>query len=166
MLTTDEKVSFLSEVSSLQGLTPGQYKTLANICTEEFYLAGDRIFNQGEADGALFVIVDGRVVLEREIRDKTDTVSLNVAQMGDYFGEISLFYDAPWSVTATATRPTTVLKLLNDDFGAFIRTHPDLLVKLNSVISQRLVEAHVKISEITRGEKPLEVQKLYEKLDF
>jgi CRP/FNR family transcriptional regulator len=166
MLTTNEKVSFLSEVSSFHGLTPAQYKKLASICTEEFYLAGDRIFNQGEADGALFVIVDGRVVLEREIRDHTDTVSLNVVQTGDYFGEISLFYDAPWSVAATATRATTVLKLLNDDFGAFIREHPDLLVKLNSVISQRLVEAHVKISEITWGERPLEVQKLYERLEF
>ena len=166
MLSIDEKITFLTGVSSFNGLTSTQYQSLANICREEYYNAGDRIFNRGETDGALFVVIEGKVLLEREILNKFNTVSLNTVSAGDYFGEISLFYDAPWSVSATATQATTLLKLLNDDFGTFALSHPALLVKLNRVLSQRLVEAHVKISEVTRGKKPHELQKLYDGLNF
>lgn len=166
MLSLDEKISFLARVPSFRRLKPAQTRKLANLCREEFYLAGDQFFNQSEANETLFIIVEGRVVLERKIGGKSDTVSLNVVQSGDSFGEISLFYNVPWSVKATATRPTTVLRLRHDDFSAFIDDHPELLDALNSAINQRLAEANVKISEITWGKKPHQAQKLYEKLSF
>ena len=166
MLSMDEKGSFLRDVSTFRCLTTPQLDTLAVLCHEKTFNAGERIFNQGESDGALFIVVDGQVILEREIQSSTDTVSMNMVKPGGYFGEISLFYDAPWSVSATATKPTTILKLLNDDFALFARNHVDLLVEFNHVLSQRLVEAHDKISEVTQVKKPREIQKLYDKLDF
>jgi len=143
-----------------------QFDELAGMCQVNTYGTGEQIFRQGEMDGALFIVVDGQVLLEREILSHSDTVSLNSIKPGDYFGEISLFLDAPWSVTATATRPSTIMKLENDNFSDFVCKHPELLIELNHVLSQRLVEAHDKISEITRGKKPREMQKLYDKLDF
>jgi hypothetical protein len=49
---------------------------------------------------------------------------------------------------------------------AFAHQNPDLLLELNQILSQRLVEAHDKIAEVTSSRKPRELQKLYEKLDF
>lgn len=166
MLSLDEKISFLARVASFRELTPEQSGKLAKLCREEFYLAGEQFFNQSEANEALFIIVEGRAVLERKIGGKSDTVSLNVVQSGDSFGEISLFYDVPWTLKATATRPTTALRLHHNDFSAFIDDHPELLDALNSAINQRLVEANIKISEITWGEKRCAAQKLCQKLAF
>ncbi|MBT3389258.1 MAG: Crp/Fnr family transcriptional regulator [Chloroflexi bacterium] len=166
MLTISEKVEFLNGVSAFNELLPEQFQSLANICEEKFYNAGERIFSQGEADGALFIVVSGKVLLERETDDANKSVSMNTVGTRGYFGEISLFYDAPWSVSATAMQSTKVLKLINDDFAVFVTGQPRLLVKMNTVLSQRLVEAHDKISEITRNRKPRELQKLYDGLNF
>ena len=111
-------------------------------------------------------MVEGQVTLEREIRRQTDTVSLTLVKPGNYVGEMSLFHDAPRSVTATALKNTVVLKLENDDFSDFAVKNPDLLVELNHILCQRLVEAYDKISEVTEHDKPRELRKLYDKLDF
>jgi CRP-like cAMP-binding protein len=61
---------------------------------------------------------------------------------------------------------TVILQVRREAFVAFARENPDLLVELNQILSQRLVEAHDKISEVTHSHKPRELRKLYEKLDF
>ena len=116
--------------------------------------------------GALYIVVDGRVILEREINNQTDSISLNAVNPGEYFGEISLFLDAPRSVTATAMEPSKVIKLINKDFSQFASKYPALLIELNRILSLNLVEAHDKISEVTQTKKPRELHKLYDKLDF
>jgi len=166
MLSTDEKISFLKNVSSLKCLTVDQFETLAEKCEVQTYSTGEKIFSQGDEGGGLYIIVDGRVTLEREIRDQTDTISMTMVKNGAYFGEISLFHDAPRSVTALAMRETVVLLLEYEIFCSFCRNNPDLLVELNHVLCQRLVEAYDKISEITAHKKPRELQHLYDKLDF
>jgi len=166
MLSMHEKVIFLKGVSSFTGLTVEQFERLAEICEEENFAAGDQIFRQDDPGGALYIVINGQVALEREIRCQTDTISLTIVKPNEYFGEMSLFHDSPRSVTATAFRDTMVLKLDNVDFVAFARQNPDLLVELNHILCQRLVEAYDKISEVTRNQKPLELRKLYEKLDF
>ena len=166
MLSTEEKISFLKNVSSFKGLNSEQFETLAGMCGEETYPMGERIFSQGDAGGALYIVVEGQVALEREIRSQTDTVSLTMVKPGNYVGEISLFHDALRSVTATAIKDTVALKLDNSDFSDFAVKNPELLVKLNHILCQRLVEAYDKISEVTEHKKPRELRKLYEKLDF
>ena len=128
--------------------------------------AGAHIFKQGELGGALYIVVDGRVILGREINNQTDSISLNAVNPGEYFGEISLFLDAPRSVTATAMEPSKVIKLINKDFSQFASKYPALLIELNRILSLNLVEAHDKISEVTQTKKPRELHKLYDKLDF
>jgi CRP-like cAMP-binding protein len=58
------------------------------------------------------------------------------------------------------------LRIRREAFVDFARQYPDLLIELNQVLSQRLVEAYDKISEVTRNRKPRELRKLYDKLDF
>ena len=166
MLSIEEKVSFLKNVTSFKSLNATQLETLAGMCGENTYNIGEKIFSQGDTDGALYIVVEGQVALEREIRSQTDTVSLTLVKPGNYVGEISLFHDAPRSVTATAIKNTIALKLNNDDFSNFAIKNPDLLVELNHILCQRLVEAYDKISEVTEQDKPRELRKLYDKLDF
>ncbi|MBC8503869.1 MAG: cyclic nucleotide-binding domain-containing protein [Chloroflexi bacterium] len=166
MVSLEKILSYLADVSSLKRLTPEQFYELAEMCQVETFDAGEHVFCQGDVDGALFIVVEGRVILEREINNKTDSISLNSVNPGEYFGEISLFLDAPRSVTATAMEPSKVIKLINDDFKKFASKYPALLVELNRILSLHLVEAHDKISEVTQTKKPREMHKLYDKLDF
>ena len=58
------------------------------------------------------------------------------------------------------------MSINRDDFSGFVRNYPDLLIELIQVLSQRLIEAYDKISEVTISRKPRELRKLYDKLDF
>lgn len=170
MLSREEKIHFLKQVATFQHLNDSQLEKLANICEEELFPAGTRIFSQGDPGEALYIVVEGRVGVEREIsdtsQDKTDTVSLMIVKDHEYFGEMSLFHDAPRSVTATALRDTRTLKVSQGDFGEFVEQYPKMLIDLNSLLCQRLVEAYDKISELKLSRKPRELRNLYDKLDF
>ena len=166
MLTIQEKVRFLRDIPTFDSLNPEQIEDLAALCETHTFTTSSYIFRQGDLGNSLFVIVDGRVAIEREISSATDTVSLTMVGPHEYFGEMSLFYDVPRSVTATTMQDTVVLQIRQDAFLAFARQNPDLLVELNQILSQRLVEAHDKIAEVTRSRKPRELRKLYEKLEF
>ncbi|OQY33597.1 MAG: hypothetical protein B6I38_03420 [Anaerolineaceae bacterium 4572_5.1] len=166
MMTTNEIVAFLQAVPTFKGMSSEQLKALAEVCEVKTFSMGENIFRQGDVGGAMYIVVEGRVVLERELKNKNDTISMNEVKSHGYFGEISLFHEAPRSVTATVFTETKILRVDNDDFTAFLRQYPDLLVKLNQVLSERLLEAYDKISEMTQYKKPRELRKLYDKLDF
>ena len=168
MLTTDEKRIFLKDVLPFKSLSQNEFDELSKICESCTYNVGETIFKQGELGGALFIVVKGQVLLQREVVRDTSTISLNVVKAHQYFGVMTLFHHAPYSVTAAALDATTILRIGRSAFVDFARQYPDLLIELNQVLSQRLAEAYDKISEITsnHNRKPRELRKLYEKLDF
>jgi CRP-like cAMP-binding protein len=161
MLTVEEKTNFLKDVSTFGTLSSGQVKAIAGVCEDKIYRTETTIFHQGDLDSSLYVVVDGLIAIEREVTDEDDNILLTVIKPHEYFGEISLFYRAPKSVTATAMQDTIILQIRRDVFLAFARQNPDLLMELNHVLSQRLIESLDKISELSHSRKPREFAKLY-----
>ena len=166
MVSIEEKIHFLQDVSSFKALNDEQLKTLAELSDVEAHAAGTKIFSQGDPGNMLYIVARGLIALEREVTDETDTVSLRAVNPHEYFGEMSLFIEAPRSVTAIASKDSVTLSVSREDFSKFVRNYPDLLIELIQVLSQRLVEAYDKISEVTLNRKPRELRKLYDKLDF
>ncbi|OQY35963.1 MAG: hypothetical protein B6243_04095 [Anaerolineaceae bacterium 4572_5.2] len=166
MFSTQEEITFLETSSFLNKLNKQQLKELVAICAIETCTTGEVIFKQGDIGGVMYIVVEGKVLLERELDQRDDTISMNIVKPKTSFGEISLFVDAPRSVTASAMEDTKLLSIKNDDFIVFIRQYPDVLIELNQMLCQRLIEAYDKISEIAQPHKPRELRKLYEKLDF
>ena len=167
MLSIAERIQFLREIESFKSLTAEQIETLADFCEAKTFASGSHIFRQGDMGESLFIVVDGKVGIEREVMDKNDTVALTIIKPRQYFGLFSLFSQAPRSATATAMKDSLVLQIRRESFVTFALQNPELLIELNHVLSLRLVEAYDKISEMTRSSsKPRELRKLYEKLDF
>jgi CRP/FNR family transcriptional regulator len=166
MLSVEEKIQFLREVPSFKSLSAEQIETLADFCEAAKFEAGSTVFRQGELGDSLYIVVDGRVGVEREVTDENDTVSLKIIKPRQYLGFFSLFNQAPRSATATAMDDTVILQINHDAFVAFALQNPELLAEINRVLVERLLEAYDKIAELTRKRKPRELRKLYDKLDF
>jgi CRP/FNR family cyclic AMP-dependent transcriptional regulator len=164
MLSTIERVIFLKEVPFFQGMTIDQLKVLANVCEEELFEKDTRIFDQGDPGGALYVVVSGRVAIEREGRRKGSVVRLATIEAHSYFGEMSLFDRGPRSAAAIAIQDTLTLRLRLEPLLALVRQYPDLSLELINVLSQRLRTANDRITELTRS-RPRELQKLFDQLD-
>src|SRR5690242_1169720 len=91
---------FLSSISLFHTLNKKQIKHLANSTTRRSYKAGEDIVRQGDPATALYVILRGRVSINKDGRELRELGS------GDYFGEMALLDEYPRSATATAVEPT------------------------------------------------------------
>lgn len=165
MLSTIERVIFLKKVPFFQGMTVDQIEMLANICEEEFFAQDTPIFEQNDPGGVLYVVVSGKVAIEREGRRKGSTVRLATVEARSYFGEMSLFDKGPRSASARAIQDTLTLSLRREPLIGLVRQYPDLSLELILVLSQRVRQANDRIAQLTRS-RPRELDKLYDKLDL
>jgi len=162
MLTTQEKVLFLRDIHTFDALTSEQIEVLADLSETQVFPSGGLIFQQGDFDNSVYIVVDGRVALKREMNAETDSILLTIIKPHQHFGEMSLFSHTPRSFTATAIEDTVLLQILRDVFSAFIRQCPDLLVEVNRSLNQRLEEAYDQLSEIVHSREPRELNTLFE----
>ena len=163
-LSMIEKVIFLKGVSFFQDMTVDQLKVLASACTEELFEKHAQIFAQGDTSAVLYVVISGRVAIERRGQRKDSVIRLTTLEAHTCFGEMALFDGSPRSASALALRDTLTLSLSRDPLIALTRQHPDLLLELINVLSERLRQANDRIRELSHSQ-PRTLQKLYEQFD-
>lgn len=165
MLSAIEKIIFLKEVSFFEGMTVDQLKILASVAEEEVFNEDQVVFEEGAPGGALYVVVRGRVALEREAGSgrKGSMLRIGTVQAYSYFGEMTLFDNSPRAERALAVQDTLVLRLRREPLIALTRQYPELSLKLINVLSARLREANDRIAQLTTA-KPRELHKVFDKL--
>ncbi|MBN1285905.1 MAG: HEAT repeat domain-containing protein [Anaerolineae bacterium] len=164
MLSTIEKVIFLKKVPFFQGMKIDHLKVLASICEEQMFTEDKEIFHQGDPGGALYVVVNGRVGIEREGKRKGSTVRVATVGVSDSFGEITLFDGSPRNASAIALQDTLTLKLRREPITELARQYPDLSLQLINVLSKQLREANDRIAELAPS-RPRELHKVFDRLD-
>ena len=163
LLSTIEKIIFLKEVAFFQGMTIDQLKVLANVCEEQHFDQDARIFNEGEAGGTLYVVVNGKVAIEQEKR-KGSFARLSTIEAHSYFGEMSLFDASPQPASAIAVQDTLTLLVRREPLLALIRQQPELSLELIKVLNNRLREANTRVADLTKT-RPRELHKLFDQLE-
>jgi CRP-like cAMP-binding protein/HEAT repeat protein len=165
MLSAIEKIIFLKEVSFFQNMSVEQLKVLATICEEQVFVEDQVIFEENDPGDALYVVVQGRVGIERQSDSRSGSVArLATLEERAYFGEMTLFTKGPRSTRAVALKNSLLLRVRREPLVALIRQYPDLSLELINVLSDRLREANDQIVQLTRS-RPRELHKLYDKLD-
>lgn len=111
MLTPIEKVLLLQNLEVFTDVPTDQLAALAAITREVSVLEGDVIFREDDRPDALYLVLDGEVIMTRDGREFT-----RVGRDGS-FGTWSLFDDLPRVMTATAAAETRLLRLDAADFA-------------------------------------------------
>jgi CRP/FNR family cyclic AMP-dependent transcriptional regulator len=93
--------------------------------------AGATIIEQGDVGGTIFVVVDGRVQIERD-----GTVLAVLDTPGAVLGEMSTVLERPASASVTAVTDVTLLVAL--DGAAFLQEHPEVLLEVARTLATRL----------------------------
>jgi CRP/FNR family transcriptional regulator, cyclic AMP receptor protein len=130
----------LAKVPLFRELSARELQVLGATCHERDFTPGQVLLRQGDTAAGLFIIVSGKVRVTQHQEGGAEH-ELNTLGPGDVLGEMALLDDLPRSATATAVEPTHVLMMPVWDFRATLREHPDIGVKLLSVLSQRLRRA-------------------------
>ena len=98
---------------------------------------GTCLFRTGDAGDAMYLLEEGRVRIHIHDADG-DEVTLAELARGDFFGEMAILDGKPRSADATVIEDARLAVLSRDDFLAFVRSNPDVALKMLSAITNRL----------------------------
>ncbi len=82
--------------------------------------AGTILVSEGERFPFFFVVLEGEVRLSRTYGRQT--ILMGVVKPGNFTGEVTLLFDAPWLSTARVGKPAKLFRLGEEDFWHMMRT--------------------------------------------
>jgi len=122
----------LREYPLFSKLSEPDVSTLAGLLLTVNVPAGEVIVAEGKSEEHFFIIVRGKVKVERQGQEITRLSE------GDYFGETALLVDLPAMATITALEPCVLLRLQPSIFAGFVKETPGLREELGKLLDRRM----------------------------
>ncbi|PWH19964.1 MAG: hypothetical protein DDG58_03855 [Ardenticatenia bacterium] len=144
--------------------------TVAASLVLRYVPAGDTLFGPGDPGDAMYFIETGQIEI---LSGDSDDVPHLLARLipGDYFGEMALLTGKSRTVTARATRHTSLWALYRSDFDALLVKLPTLMTALSRALRERLSQAaetalpaYLRVLTLSGGLSRIELTALNEKL--
>jgi CRP/FNR family transcriptional regulator, cyclic AMP receptor protein len=120
-----ERLDQLAKIELFSGLKPQALELVAKVATEETHAAGTKIFQHGDAGDKLYLILEGRVRISREVPGMGEE-ALAVFGPGQVFGEMALLDESPRSADARVHERCRLLAIPKDGFDDLLFLHKDL----------------------------------------
>ncbi|HEY7737118.1 MAG TPA: cyclic nucleotide-binding domain-containing protein [Candidatus Limnocylindrales bacterium] len=128
----DEKQRVLSRVPLFARCGGRSLEAIGRLADEVDVKDGTELTREGSSGGEFFVIVDGKVRLERGGKE------IAVLGPGDFLGEISLIDGGPRTATATADGPARLLVVAHREFHTLMADYPDIRLEILEALAQRV----------------------------
>ncbi|MBX3270179.1 MAG: cyclic nucleotide-binding domain-containing protein [Sandaracinaceae bacterium] len=139
----------LASIQLFQEIHPAGIERLAAVCSEESYRVGDVIFREGEVGDKLYLILEGKVRISREVSGMGEE-ALAVLGPGAAFGEMSLIDDFPRSADARVHERCRLLVLTKSALEDLLFLDKDLAYEILwnfvKILSARLRETNDKMT--------------------
>jgi len=120
-----ETLEQLRKVDLFSGLKPEALNLIGKVATEETHALGTKIFQHGDAGDKLYLILEGKVRISREVPGMGEE-ALAVLGPGEVFGEMALLDESPRSADARVHERCRVLAIPKDGFDDLLFMHKDL----------------------------------------
>lgn len=142
----------LAKVPLFSGLTPAALALVASATQEETHVVGTRLFQYGDPGDKLFVLLEGKVRISREVAGMGEE-ALAVLGPGEVFGEMALLDDSARSADARVHERCRLLVMTKDAFDELLFLHKDLAYEVLwncvRILSARLRETNEKLAFLT-----------------
>ncbi len=139
------RMEALKKIPLFRHLTYKEQTAVLSTATTRTFPAGREIVTEGQPGEELFVVIRGRVSVEKS------GVEIAELRAGGHFGEMGLIDNAPRSATVRAIEPTRTMVISRADLMGLMKRESILAVKLLwsfvQVLSDRLRETNSELSE-------------------
>jgi len=136
----------LERIHVFNGLSPTQLQKLIGICTSRKLVAGETLYNRGDAGEEMYILIKGAISLLRQ-----DGVEMARFEPLSPLGELGIVTDLQRRVSARATDASTVLTLPRRSFSMLLtddlKMSVTILRNLVLLISTRIDEDNVRAFE-------------------
>jgi uncharacterized membrane protein len=110
---------------------------LRDLLTVKTVDSGIELFHKGDSGDAMYLVENGRVRISISDADGREVTLADLAQ-GDFFGEMALIDGRSRSADARVLESARFAILSRKDFIAFVRSNPDVALKMLGALSDRL----------------------------
>ena len=131
-LSQVEKVLCLQQVDVFKYATTKMLTYISSIAETVVVPPRAVIFSEQEISDAMYVVVTGRVRLEKEGKE------VLVAGPSQSFGTWALFDNTPRLMTAIALEETVLLKVVSDTFYEFLADHEEVTPAIFKAVIERV----------------------------
>jgi CRP-like cAMP-binding protein len=138
-LSLMDRVLALGQVPLFRELAPADLKHVADAVTENSYVDGTVIAEQGDPGDVMHVVVSGEVRVLMGEREPTE-----VARRGPGYivGEMAILGEQPRMANLVAVGKVKTLSIDRMRFQRILRERPDAALAVMRELSARLAEAH------------------------
>ncbi len=147
----DDRTQFLHNVTIFSTLDEEELLTLLEALYFKDYSEGEIIFREGDEGRELYIVEKGRIAITIRLPGGGER-ELDEVLTGDFFGEMSIFENAPRSATCYAKSDTSMMIIHQDAFGRLIDLSPEIAVKIMynmlDITLKRLQNTNIFVSDI------------------
>jgi CRP-like cAMP-binding protein len=114
----DPKLDLLRRVPLFTQCKAEPLDLISRLADEVDVAEGYTLMRQGDIAHEFFLIVDGKVRIER------DGKTIRTLGPGDYLGEVALLSESPRTATAVTEGPTKLMVITHQGFNSLLDAHP------------------------------------------
>lgn len=152
-MATADHVAFLRTVAVFKDLAEPHLAALSLSLRERRLRKGEVLFRQGDQGNEMYLIRGGTIVISKPVIGRVEQVLARIGP-GDFFGEMSLFDQAPRSATIQAETDALLLYLDRESLHQFVEISPRaaaaFFFQMVRVFVARLRESGNLVAEVTR----------------
>ena len=126
----------LHALSLFVNLLPAELAIVDDMLHERHYLKDEVIFDEGEEGKALYIVLDGEVLVCRQGEPESGRIATLGA--GTFFGELALLDDMPRSAQVRASTDCDLIVFFRDDFVSLLDTHSRIASKLARQLARHI----------------------------
>lgn len=138
------RLARLSRIALFSQLSAVELGIVEGLLHHREYLANEIVFDEGEEGQAIYFVLEGEVVLERQ--GHGDAGQIAVLGPDSFFGDLALIDNQPRAAQARATQPAKLAAFFREDFLGLMDTHARIASKialqLAREMSRRLRHSH------------------------
>jgi CRP-like cAMP-binding protein len=143
-----ETIASLRAIPMFSGVSDEALESIASLLIERSFPKHKTIVEEGAPGDYMYIIVEGRVKVTKLSGDGREKI-LELLDVGDFFGEMSLFDEAPRSASVKAMSQVRILALARNDFLRLLSRSPDLALSVIQELTRRLRQVDEQASSLS-----------------
>lgn len=127
----------LERTELFKSLSQPELETLAGRTVRKLLAAGELLFSEGEPCNGLHIVARGKVrIFKTSIGGREQVLAVNGP--GETVAELPVFDGGPYPASAVAVDDAEIAFISRRDFHAYCMEHPEVALKVLSVVGARL----------------------------
>jgi CRP/FNR family transcriptional regulator len=127
----------LGKTALLSSLSQAELQTLATRTVRKLFGAGELLFSEGEPCSGLHIVARGKVrIFKTSVNGREQVLAINVP--GESVAELPVFDGGPFPASASAVEEVEIAFISRRDFQAYCLEHPEVALKVLTVVGARL----------------------------